>query len=329
MMQDSAEERARKRSRTKVGGEVPADSDKFVTEAVQAIRDRAAKRQAAKEQPRAVPKTKAVARPRASRWVARPSSVGQTTATSSEPTIVGQTAASSSKPTIAGQTANRRAMQDQEITDILLPKKCSGFEVISRRRFYRLKSLAELAERAARKQIPPTRRVMVLRDLHPDTLLKDSEAAWCRIFGGFLTSVAWLRDAIDQDRPPMAIPLRGISTRRTLVLYFTKQFKEQCKQSSVALTILAQESRMVSVVDSLAEVRKHCVAYKVKHGKTSQPWSSIVILVAEGSEVEPVRHEAGADVPPQVVRTLEEFLTKYSVVQKDLACPGHWRSNLC
>ena len=127
----------------------------------------------------------------------------------------------------------------------------------------------------------------------------------------------------------MAIPSRGISTTRTLVLYFTKQLKEQCKQSSVALTILAQESRMVSVVDSLAEVRKHCVAYTVKHGKTSQPWSSIVILVAEGSEVEPVRHEAGADVPPQVVRTLEEFLTKYSLVSKDLVCPGHWQSNLC
>ena len=77
------------------------------------------------------------------------------------------------------------------------------------------------------------------------------------------------------------------------MLYFSEQFKEQCKQSSVALTILAQESGMVSVVDSLAEVRKHCVAYKVKHGETSQPWSSIVILVAERSEVEPIRHGPG------------------------------------
>ena len=216
----------------------------------------------------------------------------------------------------------------REITDILLPKN-SDFEVISRRRFYRLQSVAELAERATRKRIPPTRRVMVLRELHPDTLLKDYEAVWCRIFGGFLTSARWLRDAIDHERPPKAIPYRGIGTRRTLVLYFSEQFKEQCKQSSVAFTILAQESQLLSIVKSLVEVREHCVEYKVKHGITSQPWSSIAILVAEQSEVEPIRHKVGADVPPQVVRTLEEFLTKYSVVQKDVVCPGHWRSNAC
>ena len=148
-MQDSAEERANKRRRTKVGGEVPADSDKFVTEAIQAIRDRAAKRQVAKEQPRAAPETKKNPRlGKTSQWVARPTIAGQTAA-SSHPTITGgQTPASSSEPTAAGQTANPRAMR--EITDILLPKKCSGFEVISRRRFYRLKSVAELAERATR-----------------------------------------------------------------------------------------------------------------------------------------------------------------------------------
>ena len=222
-----------------------------------------------------------------------------------------------------GKTANPGVVQ--EITDILLPKKCSGFEVITRRRFFLLQSVAELAERAMRKRVPPTRRVMVLREFHPDTLLKDSEAVWCRIFGGFLTSLAWLRDAIDHERPPKAIPFRGISTRRKLVLYFSEQFKEQCKQSSVALTILAQESRMVRIINSLAEVRENCVEYKAVHGETSQPWHSNVILVAEQSEVEQVCHEAGADVPPRVVRTLEQFLSKYSVVQNDLVCPGHWR----
>ena len=213
----------------------------------------------------------------------------------------------------------------QEITAILLPKKCSGFEVITRRRFFLLQSVAELAERAMRKRVPPTRRVMVLREFHPDTLLKDSEAVWCRIFGGSLTSLAWLRDAIDHERPPKAIPFRDISAKRKLVLYFSEQFKEQCKQSSVALTILAQESRMVRIINSLAEVRENCVEYKAVHGETSQPWHSNVILVAEQSEVEQVCHEAGVDVPPRVVRTLEQFLSKYSVVQNDLVCPGHWR----
>ena len=85
---------------------------------------------------------------------------------------------------------------------------------------------------------------------------------------------------------------------------------------------------MVSIVESLVEVNDLCVEYKIKHGITSQPWRSIVILVAEESEGEALRHQAGIGVPPQVVRTLEEFLSNYSVVQRDLDCPGHWRSNL-
>ena len=168
MMRDTAEERAKKRRRTRVGGEVPADSHQFVTPAVQAVRDKAAKRQAAKEQPKGAPSAKARARPGTHRWVGRPSTSGQT------PASAGQTAASAGQP-----AANPGVVR--ETMDILLPTKSFGFDVLARRRFYLLGSLAEMAARATRKRIPPSRRVMVLRDLHPATLSGDSEAVWCRI----------------------------------------------------------------------------------------------------------------------------------------------------
>ena len=140
-----------------------------------------------------------------------------------------------------------------------------------------------------------------------------------------MTSAQWLREAIANEEPPKAIPFRGITTKRALTMYFSEEFKDQCKESSVALMILAEETRTVNIVDSLAAIREHCVQYKEKHGMTSQPWSGTAILVAAQSEVEPLRHQAGVDVPAQVVRTLEEFLTKFSIVQRELVCPGHWR----
>ena len=135
MMRDSAEERAQKRRRTKVGGEVPANSEKFVTDAVHMVRDRVVKRQAAKEQYRGAPATKASARPCTSRWVARPSTAGQTASSANQP------------------TANPGVIQ--QVTDILLPKKLSGFGVLARRRFYKLRNVVEMAERATRKRTPP------------------------------------------------------------------------------------------------------------------------------------------------------------------------------
>ena len=159
MMRDSTEERARKRRRTKVGGEVPADSDTFLTPAVQKVRDRAAKRQVAKERVgQTTSSTKARAQRGATRWVGRPSRVGQTTG----PSPVGQTAELAGNP-----AANPWAMLEH--TDILLPKNSDTdlYDLFSRRRFYVLRSVAELAERATRKRVPPSRRVMVLPTLRP------------------------------------------------------------------------------------------------------------------------------------------------------------------
>ena len=320
MMRDSTEERARKRRRTKVGGEVPADSDKFVTPAVQKVRDRAAKRQVAKERVgQTTSSTKARAQRGATRWVGRPSRVGQTTG----PSPVGQTTELAGNP-----AANPWAMLEH--TDILLPKNSDTdlYDLFSRRRFYVLRSVAELAERATRKRVPPSRRVMVLPTLRPNTLNGDSKVVWCRIFGGFLTSSQWLQEGIANGKPPKAIPFRGINTKRTLTMYLSDQFKDQCKESSVALTVLAQEAKTMKIVESLKAIREHCVKYKEDKGLTSRPWSCTVILVPAEADVEPIRQQAGVDVPAQVVRTLEEFLIAFSTVQKELVCPGPWPSSL-
>ena len=216
----------------------------------------------------------------------------------------------------------------QTITDILLPRKSTGFDVLARRRFYLLRSPAELATRAVRKHIPGSRRVQVLSELRPDTLRADSEAAWCRIFGGLLTSVEWLREAVEAERPPKAISLRGLSTNKALVLYLSEDFKSECTQSSVALTILAEENSKVSIVDSLQYICARCIQYKEEKGLLYRPWSSTAILVAAQSEAYEILHQAGAELPAKVVRTLEEFLNEFSTVQKGLVCPGHWHSGL-
>ena len=111
-------------------------------------------------------------------------------------------------------------------------------------------------------------------------------------------------------------------------MYFSDQFKDQCKESSVALTVLAQEAKTMKIVESLKAIREHCVKYKEDKGLTSRPWSCTAILVPAEADVEPIRQQAGVDVPAQVVRTLEEFLIAFSTVQKELVCPGPWPSSL-
>ena len=290
------EGRAEKRKRTSVGGAIPEDTDKFVTPAIQQVRDKAAKRRDQKGV-RVSGASKTKTPKNAHRWL-------------------GQGRGGRAPPVCGGDPPGGEPAQIR--LNVLLPSNDHpARDVLFRRQAAISSSPARFMERAIRTR-PKWPRLLVVPAFQPDTLFCD--AVWVRVFGGFVTCTDWLMEALRADRAPRGVSYRGVVEKR-LTVCLTEGMVANHVKASLALKVAMQECNRVTDGVSIESMVVEYQAYRESKGDKSQPWRSMCIVVAEDEH--PVIVEQLGEAS-RMVRTLTDFLNEFSVAKRQPA-PGRWK----
>ena len=290
------EGRAEQRRRTSVGGAVPAGTDKFLTPAIQQVRDNAAKR---REQKKA--RAPGASKKKTSKYVHR---------------WLGEGRGGRAPPVCGGDTPPAREPAGFPL-NVLIPADHPAADVLFRRQALMSSRPAKFMERAIRTH-PKCPRLLIVPAFRPDTLVCD--AVWVRVFGGFVTCTSWMMEALRADRAPPGVLYRGVVEKK-LTLCLTEGMVANHVKASLALKVAMQECCRVTDGVSIESMRVEHQAYLERNGGRSQPWRRMCIVVAE-EEHQAIVEQIGE--ASRMVRTLTAFLNEFSVAKKQLA-PGRWR----
>ena len=302
------------------GGDIPEDTGSYVTQEIVKVRKDAKAREEAKT---AGPKAGAVGKAlkqhdkrkqaiERKRWVGRPGS--------------------------AKDGKQETKHDDGGQTPVLLPaavawnnfmwvSPAQGHrDTLMRLGFDLLSSWPRYAKRCLEAKSAATHGIVVLDTLHSETLSSDPRALVARIFGGFVTTSAWLSVALKatqiRDTFPQGVQFKGLCFQ-TITVCLSPAVKDKHKEVYEAFRVLAEAcGPNFKMEDKVHKVNKAVQSYTARHGIRSRPWLKHVVIASNEAD----RQNFIGCTEPRVVQTLESFLTTHSPIQREAACPG-WRSS--
>ncbi len=324
LLGQSAVEREAKRQRGFRGLPVPADTGEKVTEAVLRLRQRATEREERK--------SKRFAEDVSSREVPRPQ-------TSCGPVWVGQACAVDGQTSaVDGQTSAGAQAMRKGVCAIFLRQAPADLEDVLLRRKHQLKEnwpqYAQEALQSGSERLPG---MVLVPSLQPGTLTDSPLAVACRLFGGFLSSTAWVQDSIRRDKVPLGMGFPGCMSLQ-MILHLSPNFARRFESFADMLEVLGAAATCKITVarpsagepprkaaDKIANALKHaCQHYRTQHGARSRPWSRIRLICTDDADVAQMIEQCDLKEVPRIASSWKDFLERHARVDHAKTCPGHW-----
>jgi len=306
-----ADELATKRQR--IG--VPDDTQKYVTDDMRSVREKAAKRGATKAlrflppaqpagaAPKAAPKAKAKAKPRA-RWAGR-----------AAPKALA--AGGGEIPPPGGETPDKIC--------IYLPPRDTNEELF-RRRGYEVQSKLWCVVRFALTAVVNRDRVIaVIPRLVDQAEKSDVTLNCCRVLGSFVTTLRWIEKAVRDKKPPAGFAYKGLVAKRAR-LGVSPALQAKMPEFADLLRVLDDDDRSnIAFEDSLADVLTAYTEVCAEGGVRSKPWLKVCWLCADSSDSAAVIAQNNLGEPrKRAVQPFYEYLRAASPVIRTRGCPGRW-----
>ena len=142
----------------------------------------------------------------------------------------------------------------------------------------------------------------------------------CMIVGGFLTSEAWLATAVSQTARPVGLFYPGL-LKKEMKLHICDDLEMASGMLCDLLRALDAEGCIV--LTSYQDLREAWNKYLGDRGVRSQPWQKMVAVCA-GAESKAALTKDLRDVERAMVVTLPDFLSRHCRARREVACAGCW-----
>lgn len=299
----SAEDRGRKRKLSLVGGgEVPADTDKYVSEAITTVREKAAVRETRKAKHKGTPVKKQAAAHKV-RWLGESCSE--------------QAACSSQSGLRPGKTAGAAEGGVQ----ILLASNNRHGELLLRRMFDVCTSWIRFAAAAlggGRQSI------VVVPELAANGLQENPIVLLSRFCGGYLTTSDWLEQAVRQGKAPKGMSYKGLDLKKEMHIWLSPELKGWNAVFDIIQLVVQAKNSNWHLVETMAVFRGKCNKYLTDHGPRSRPSSLICALTKSETEKKALAKAEEFVGHDNMLQTLDEFLSRHSPAKGEALCPGNW-----
>ena len=322
----SAVEREAKRQRGFRRLPVPADTGENVTEPLLFLRQRATEREERK--------SKRFAEDVSSREVPRPQ-------TSCGPVWVGQACAVDGQTSaVDGQTSAGAQAMRKRVCAIFLrqaPADSDLEDVLLRRKHQLKENWPQYAQEALQSGSERLPGMVLVPSLQPGTLTDSPLAVACRLFGGFLSSTAWVREGIRRDKAPLGMGFPGCMSLQ-MILHLSPNFARRFESFADMLEVLGAAATCKITVarpsagepprkaaDKIANALKHaCQHYRTQHGARSRPWSRIRLICTDDADVAQMIEQCDLKEVPRIASSWKDFLERHARVDRAKTCPGRW-----
>lgn len=296
VLEETPEERARKRAKCSLGP-VPADTGKYLSPAIAALRAKAEARGKRKIENPSRANTKKVAKATATTWVGKPRAddacSGQTLhAPQLALALVADTCPSASLVAVVGMLGRdgvRVETWPAYVRQVICKGRSSAAAIVAVTQFGN----------------PPWKNWWVLT---------------CMVVGGFLTSEAWLARAVSQTARPAGLFYPGL-LEKDLKLHICDGLEEASSMLCDLLKALEAEGRIM--LTSFQDLRKAWNKYLGDRGVRSQPWTKMAAICV-GAESKAALTKDLHDVERAMVVTLPDFLSRHCRARREVACAGSW-----
>ena len=293
----SAEERGRKRKISLVGGEVPPDTEKYVSEAIKTVCAKAGVRQVRKSKRNAATVKKPDAKGKV-RWLGERSS---------------DQAVCSSQPRLRNGT---------QAVQILVPRSGLHQNLLCARRFEVYTSESWLKFGAA--ALAGRKSIMVVPGLDASGLQENPMALLSRVCGMHLTTSSWLADAFRRNEAPKAMTFRGLVVKKEMHIWVSPELRSLEVEFDILKLVVQAKTSHWRLVETRAKLRKIWDKYLTVHGPRSRPSVRICALAKSEAEKKALAKEKDFVGHDSILQTLDDFLSQQSPVISNTPCPGKW-----
>ena len=296
VLEETPEERARKRAKCS-HGPVPADTGKYLSPAIAALRAKAEAREKRKIKKTSRAKTNKVAKTQVTTWVGKPR---------------------------ADDVCSGQTLHAPQLALALVEDTCPSASLVA--------VMGMLGRDGVRVGTWPSYvREVVSKGRSPEAAIvaatqfasppwKNWWALSCMIVGGFLTREAWLARAVSQTARPMGLFYPGL-LKKGLKLHICDGLEMASSMLCDLLKALEAEGRIV--LTSFQDLRKAWNKYLGDRGVRSQPWQKMAAVCA-GAESKAALTKDLHDVERAMVVTLPDFLSRHCRARREVACAGSW-----
>ena len=165
------------------------------------------------------------------------------------------------------------------------------------------------------------RGVIILHKLHEGTL-KSCQGLLARTWGGFVTTVAWMSQALASGRPPSGCSYTGIINKR-LIVCLSPKLQGKNPSAMAAFCALAERNDKLHIHPTVAALNTAAKEYAEDRGPLSRPWTKFAVIIDDEENVDDfVGNEEGKCYNFRIAQSLDTFLSTHSTVVRDAVCPG-------